>query len=109
MYTYSARTWRNLRQEAPGLPVRRVVMHRGTHLEYEDVQVWVCHRKTTCDDATGSATYGTYPVKEKGRVLGRGEEDGALPAMMISYSSLIWVGVDIISWRPDGMGKRPLG
>ncbi len=48
-------------------------------------------------------------LSEKGRVLGRGEEDGASPAMIISYSSLIWVGVDIISWRPDGMGKRPLG
>ena len=36
-------------------------------------------------------------------------EDGAPPAMMISYSSLIWVGVDIISWRRYGVRETTLG
>jgi len=49
------------------------------------------------------------PMSESGRVPGRGEEDGVPPAMMISYSSLIWSGVDIIAWQLDGLEKRLLG
>jgi len=94
MCTYSARTWRNVRQEARGLSVLRIVIRWWARLEYEDAQVRVCRRKTACDDTTSSATYEKSSVR-KSRALGREGENGAPPAMMISYSSLIWVGVDI--------------
>lgn len=73
-------------------------MGRGARLEYEDAQVWVCRRKTACDDATGSAACGTSSLSEEcGSVGKKGvKEDGAPPAKMMSYSSLIWVGVDIL-------------
>jgi hypothetical protein len=108
MYTYGARTRRKVRQESRGLPVRGVVIRRWARLEYEDAQVRVCRRKTPCDDTTSSATYRTSSVR-KSRALAREGGDGAPPAMMISYSSLIWVGVDIISWQLDGVKKQLLG
>jgi hypothetical protein len=50
------------------------------------------------------------PLRQKNVGLpGREGEDGAPPAMMISYSSLIWVGVDIISWQINGVKKQLLG
>ena len=73
-------------------------MNRRARLEYEDAQVWVCRRKTACNDATGSAACGMSSLSEECASVGEkgGEEDGAPPAKMISYSSLIWVGVDIV-------------
>jgi hypothetical protein len=86
-------------------------MSRGARLEYEDAQVRVCRRKTACDDATSSAAYGTSSLSVCGS---RGEEeDGAPPAMMISYSSLIWVGVDIVPnlmrWGNNRLFKKGWG
>jgi len=98
-----------VRQEARGLSVRRVVIRWWARLEYEDAQVRVCRRKTACDDTTSSATYRTSSLSERSRVLGREGEDGAPPAITISYSSLIWVGVDIISWQVNGVKKQLLG
>jgi hypothetical protein len=65
MCAYSARTRRNVRQEARGLSVRRIVIRWWARLEYEDAQVWVCRRKTACDDTTSSATYRTSSLSEK--------------------------------------------
>jgi len=65
VHTHGARTWRNVRQEARGLPVRRIVIRRGPRLEYEDAQVRVCRSKTACDDATSSATC-RRPLCQKG-------------------------------------------
>jgi hypothetical protein len=65
MHTYGARTRGKVRQEARGLRVRRVVMRRGTRLEYEDAQLRVCRRKTACDDATSRATYMTSSVRRE--------------------------------------------
>ena len=96
MYTYSARTRGNVRKEARGLSMRRIVIRWWARLEYEDAQVRVCCCKTACDDTTSSATYrAALSLSEKSRELGKKGEDGAPPAMMISYSSLIWVGVDM--------------
>jgi hypothetical protein len=96
MHTHRARTRRDVRQEARGLPMRRVVMRRGASLEYEDAQVRICRGKTACDDAASSATYRMFCLSEENEI--GGEEDGAPPATMISYSSLIWVGVDIVCY-----------
>jgi hypothetical protein len=74
--------------------VRWIVVGCRTCLEYEDAQVGVGCRKTACDDAASSATYRcTCSSSEE-----RGErEDDAPPAMIISYSSLIVMGVDIVA------------
>ena len=63
VHTDGARTRREVRQIAPGLPVRRVVIRRGARLEYEDAQARICCRKTACDHATSSATYRMSSVK----------------------------------------------
>ena len=69
------------------MPVRRIVLCCEARLEYEDAQVWVRRRKTARDDAASGATYGTSSVTR----VSRREEDGAPPAMIISYSSLMVV------------------
>jgi hypothetical protein len=107
--THSVRAWCKVRQEARGLSVRRAVIRWWARLEYEDAQVRVCYRKTACDDTTSSATYRTSSPSEKSRGLGREGEDGAPPAMTMSYSSFIWVGVDIIFWQLNGVKKELLG
>ena len=71
-------------------------MRRGASLEYEDAQVRIYRGKTACDDAASSATYRMFCLSEENEI--GGEEDGAPPATMISYSSLIWVGVDIVCY-----------
>ena len=78
-----------------------VVIRRGACLKYEDAQVRVCCRKTACDNATSSATYRMSSVRSVWCREEEDEEDGAPPARMISYSSAIWVGVDIV---PNLMG-----
>ena len=111
MHTHRARTRRDVRQKARRLPMRRVVMRRGTSLEYEDAQVRICRSKTACDDATSSATYRASSPSEE--VRARGEEDSAPPAIMISYSLLISVGVDIVCyllcWRKTVWLRRVAG
>jgi hypothetical protein len=97
MHTHGERTRRKVRHVARRHPVGRVVKRRGTCLKYQDAQVGVSRRKTARDDATSSATYRTSPVSE-GKVKVGGGGYGAPPAKIISYSWLIWVGVDIVAY-----------
>ena len=66
-------------------------------LEYEDAQVRVGYGKTARDDAASRAAYNRVCLMSEKSGGGEAVEDNRPPAMIISYSSLIGMGVDIIS------------
>ena len=81
------------------MPVSWIVVCCRARLEYEDAQVGASRRETARDDAASSATYkGACSLsEERGGVGGcDDDDDDTPPAMIISYSSLIVMGIDIV-------------
>ena len=77
-------------------------MSRGTRLEQEDAEACVGGSETASNDACSRAACHKRMsiILAEGRTMGRLEaEDGSPPAMTMSYSSLITVGVDIEGFR----------
>ena len=79
-----------------GVCVRWIVLRCGARFQYQYTQIYVRHREAARDDTSSSAACDAQILsirRESGSVC----VDGAPPAIMISYSSLIVVGVDIVS------------
>jgi hypothetical protein len=96
MHSHGARAWREVGSEAAGLGVCGIVVRFWARLEYEDAKVGVCRCETAGDDAASGAAYQMFPLVRRKMVEEEVGDDGAPPAMMISYSSLILVGADIV-------------